>query len=97
MDKRKFSGEEKYRILEEGRQTGASVAEVCRRHQISASLYYKWEREAKQGALEALSSKRGKLKGEGRERQLEEKISRLRAVISEITEENLGLKKTLGD
>jgi hypothetical protein len=60
-------------------------------------LYYKWEREAKQGALEALSGKRGKSKGEGRERQLEEKISRLRAVISEITEENLGLKKTLGD
>jgi len=38
MNKRQFSKEEKYRILEEGRQSGAVVAEVCRRHQISSGL-----------------------------------------------------------
>ena len=97
MVKRQFTAEEKFRILEEARQSGTSVAEVCRRHQISSGLFYKWEGDARRGALEALSGKRGKSKAEGREQQLQEKISRLRAVISEITEENLGLKKTLGD
>lgn len=97
MVKRQFTAEEKYRILEEARQSGTSVVEVCRRHQITSGLFYKWEADAKKGAMVALSGKRGKGKAAGREQQLEEKISRLRAVISEITEENLGLKKTLGD
>ena len=34
MAKRKFTAEEKFKILEEARQPGASVAEVCRRYQI---------------------------------------------------------------
>lgn len=97
MTKRQFSPEQKYRILEEGRQPGTSIAEVCRRHQLTSSLYYKWEAEAKQGAMIALSGKRNKGKADNKEQQLQEKIVRLRAVISEITEENLDLKKTLGD
>ena len=54
MTKRQFKPEAKYQILEEARQPGASVAEVCRRHQIASSLFYKWESEARQGALAAL-------------------------------------------
>ena len=34
MTRRQFKAEEKYRILEEARQAGASVAEVCRRYQM---------------------------------------------------------------
>jgi len=97
MTKRQFKPEAKYQILEEARQPGASVAEVCRRHQIASSLFYKWESEARQGALAALSGKKSKGKDDTERQQLQEKISRLRAVISEITEENLGLKKTFGD
>jgi len=47
MAKRKFTAEEKFKILEEARQPGASVAEVCRRYQIVSSLFYKWESEAR--------------------------------------------------
>lgn len=98
MTKRQFKAEEKYRILEEARQPGASVAEVCRRHQIASSLFYKWESEARQGALAALNNKKRQgANGKSREAELEAKLSRMRAVISEITEENLELKKSLGD
>ncbi|MGB8657835.1 MAG: transposase [Candidatus Zixiibacteriota bacterium] len=97
MVKRQFRVEEKFWILEEAGQSGTGVAEVCRRHQITSGLFYKWEADARKGAMEVLSGKRGKGKAEGREQQLQEKISRLRTVISEITEENLGLKKPLGD
>ena len=97
MAKRKFTAEEKFKILEEARQPGASVAEVCRRYQIVSSLFYKWESEARKGALEALNSKKRRTNGKNRETELEDKINRMRAVISEITEENLHLKKTLGD
>jgi transposase len=96
MEKRRFTAEEKYQILEEARQPGASIAEVCRRHQIGTSLYYKWERDVKQAALTALNGKKhGRSDNNAEVERLQEKISRLRAVISEITEENLALKKTL--
>lgn len=62
MTKRKFTAEEKFKILEEARQPGASVAEVCRRNQIASSLFYKWESEAKKGALEALNNKKRRAK-----------------------------------
>ena len=97
MANRKFTAEEKFKILEEARQPGASVAEVCRRYQIVSSLFYKWESEARKGALEALNNKKRQANGKDRETKLEDKINRMRAVISEITEENLHLKKTLGD
>ena len=97
MTKRRFTADEKFRILEEGRQPGTSVAEVCRRHQITSSLFYKWEGDVKKAAMVALSGQKSQVRDDGRERELLDKISRLRAVISEITEENLQLKKTLGD
>jgi len=99
MEKRRFSGEEKYQVLEEAHQPSASIAEVCRRHQISTSLYYHWESLAKKGALESLNGRnnhKGK-KGFGEIERLRAKISRMRSVISEITEENLVLKKNLGE
>lgn len=95
MEKRRWSGEEKYQILEEGQAPGASIAEVCRRHQISSSLYYHWERQAKSGCLEALKGKGNGRKKNNEVEALKDKIARLRSVISEITEENLTLKKRL--
>ena len=61
MTKRRFSAEEKYRILEEERQPGTTVAEVCRRHQITSSLSYKWEVDVKRAALAALSARKNVL------------------------------------
>jgi len=95
MEKRRFSAEEKYQILEEARAPGASIAEVCRRHQISTTLYYYWEKQARKASLEALKGKGNGRKRNNKEEQLKTKIQRLRSVISEITEENLTLKKRL--
>jgi len=51
---RNWTVEEKLRILEEARAPGATVAEVLRRHQVDATTYYRWERQAKEGMREAL-------------------------------------------
>ena len=50
----RMSAEEKLKVVEEGRQSGATISEVCRRHQVSHAQFYRWERLARQGALEAL-------------------------------------------
>lgn len=50
---RRLSAEEKLRVVE-GRQSGATISEVYRRHQVDHAQFYRWERLARQGALEAL-------------------------------------------
>ncbi len=91
--RRRWTAEEKLRIIEEARQTPTSISEVCRRHGIAPGQFYAWERQARQGALEALrNGKRGRRKGD-LVAQLEAEIRRLRAVIAELSAENLELKK----
>lgn len=91
--RRHWTAEEKLRIIEEARQTPASVSEVCRRHGIAPGQFYTWEKQARQGALEALrNGKRGR-KQRDPVVQLEAEIRRLRAVIAELSAENLELKK----
>lgn len=42
MKLRKWSSEEKMAIVLEGLKGQKSVAEICREHQISQALYYRW-------------------------------------------------------
>jgi transposase-like protein len=84
-----LSAEEKLRVVEERRKSGATISEVCRHHQVDHAQFYRWERLAKQGALEALRSGAKKIKNSSREEWLIIEVSRLRAVIAELTA-NLG-------
>jgi transposase len=43
--RRRFSSEEKIRIVLEGLKAEESVAELCRREGISPNLYYNWSKE----------------------------------------------------
>ena len=42
--RRKFSAEEKIRIVLEGLRGETSISEICRREGIAASVYYKWSK-----------------------------------------------------
>ena len=43
--RRKYSAEEKIRIVLEGLRGEESIAELCRREGINPNLYYKWSKE----------------------------------------------------
>lgn len=43
--RRKFSSEEKIRIVLEGLKGEESVATICRRENIASALYYKWSKD----------------------------------------------------
>lgn len=107
---RRFSVDEKLRIIEEARSPNTTVAEVLRRHQVDGATFYNWEKQAKAAATaamrEALSKPSGgRARGGGAsasERAKDEQIARLEAelgkksrVIAEVVEENLALKKGL--
>jgi len=92
---RHWTAEEKLQIVEEGRQTGQMVSEVCRRHQIAPRLFYLWEKQARQGALEALHNRRPGRKPSDATTALQSEIDRLRMVVTELSSENLELKRGL--
>ena len=43
--RRKYSAEEKIRIVIEGLRGEDSVAELCRREGINSNVYYRWSKE----------------------------------------------------
>ena len=43
--RRRFSAEEKIRIVLEGLRGEESIAELCRRGGLSPNLYYRWSKE----------------------------------------------------
>ena len=43
--RRRFSAEEKVRIVLEGLRGEQSVAELCRREGLAPNLYYRWSKE----------------------------------------------------
>ncbi|MEM6771695.1 MAG: transposase [Bacteroidota bacterium] len=44
MGKRKFTDKQRLEVLAE-HDAGASVADLCRKHQISAATFYKWKKD----------------------------------------------------
>ena len=91
---RRWTAEQKLAIIAEARQAGQGISEVCRRHQLSPGVLYAWERLAKQGALEALSGRRGQ-SPDTIVAQLQAELDRYRVVVAELSAENLQLKKGL--
>jgi len=91
---RKYTAEEKFKILQEGEYGKMSINEVCRQHQISPNTYYLWRQQAHKAMLSGLNGKRnGKAKKNVNETRLEEENKRLKNTVVEITQENIDLKK----
>jgi transposase len=94
---RQHTADQKLKILEEARQPGTTVAEVLRRHQLDATTFYRWERQAKGAVREAFSGTPRRDAG-GKDREIERlkaELTRKSQVIAEVVEENLALRKSL--
>jgi transposase-like protein len=92
---KRWAPEEKLKILKEGQSSGASIAEVCRRHGINSGQYYQWLKLAEEGMKQALNGA-GKEKPSQREERLRRDLERMKGVVVEVTAENLELKKSFG-
>jgi transposase len=91
--RRRWTADEKLKILDEARQAGQSISDVCRRHQIAPGQFYTWEKVARAGAREALRSQPRGPTAPDPTSQLQAEVTRLRAVVAELSVENLTLKK----
>ncbi len=91
--RRKWTAQEKLRIVLTCMQPGVEVSEVCRREGINPTMYYTWKKKLMASASQVFEEK-PKRRDVDRERT-ERELSRMKDVIAEITAENLELKKTL--
>lgn len=93
---RRFTAEQKLEILREADQPGVTVSEICRRHSLAPSVFYRWRAVAQGGSAVALKrdAQRTPRKNDIEVRHRAE-LERLRAVVAEITAENLELKKKI--
>lgn len=97
--RRKFTPDQKFKIIKEQMTTKTSVSEICKKYDISASNFYKWQEKFLKGALENFKkTDEGPTKSELRKiEQQQLKITRLQEAITEIVQENIELKKSLGE
>lgn len=84
MKKSRFSETQIVSILKEG-EAGLPVAELCRKHGISASTYYDWK--ARYGGLPVSELKRL--------REMEAEHSKLKRMYADLALENRALKDLL--
>lgn len=54
MRQRKWTADEKLVIVMEGLKDKESVADICREHKVSQTLYYKWRDKFLEGGRKAL-------------------------------------------
>ena len=93
MAKKKWSPEQKQKIVLAGLRNEMSVAELCRRHGVSDVMYYKWRKTFLESGLNGLKSNGKVTSGEAAFARENED---LKTLIGELTVENRFLKKIQG-
>ena len=93
--RKKYSAEEKVRIVLEGLRGQEKIAELCRREGIHQNMYYKWSKEFLEAGKQRLV---GDTKRDADSQEVEAMRSeneQLKAVVAELTLKNRVLKKSL--
>ena len=95
--RKKYSAEEKIRIVIEGLRGETSIAELCRKEGINANLYYNWSKDFLEAGKRRLA---GDIKREataGEVHDLKNENVELKQLVAELSLEVRKLKKsTLG-
>jgi transposase len=91
--RRKFSSEEKIRIVLDGLRREYSVAELCRREGINANLYYRWSKEFLEAGKKRLSGDTVREASSDEVVDLKKENNNLKQVVAELYLRNNWLKK----
>ena len=93
--RKKYSAEDKIRIVIEGLRGEATVAELCRKEGISQSLYYKWSKEFLEAGKSRIAGDTRR-EADGREvKEMRSELEQLKLLVAELSLKNRVLKKSL--
>ena len=93
--RRRFSAEEKVRIVLEGLRGEQSVAELCRREGLAPNLYYRWSKEFLEAGKKRLLGDTTREATAPEVKTLRDENGHLKQVLAETVLENRLLKKSL--
>jgi transposase len=93
--RRKFSAEEKIRIVLEGLRGELSIAEICRREGISPNLYYSWSKEFLEAGKQRLMGNTTREATSSEVTGLRHENLHLKQLVAEMALRNRLLKKSL--
>ena len=92
---RKYSAEEKIRIVLAGLRGEESIAALCRREGIAESLYYKWSKEFLEAGKRRLSGDTERQATSPEVKELRSESLALKECVADLTLENRLFKKSM--
>lgn len=96
--RKKYSSEEKIRIVLEGLRGEESIAELCRKEGINPNVYYRWSKDFMEAGKKRLSGDTVREASSEEVKELRAEASALKETLGELVMENKLLKKSvLGD
>jgi transposase len=93
--RKRYSAEEKIRIVLEGLRGEDSIAELCRREGISQNLYCRWSKEFLEAGKKRLAGDTAREATSGEVKSLRRESGALKEVVAELMLENRLLKKSM--
>ena len=93
--RRKFSAEEKIRIVLEGLRGEETIAELCRKEGIAQNLYYRWSKEFLEAGKKRLAGDTAREATSDEVKDLRAEARQLKEALAEATLENRLLKKSV--
>ena len=98
--RRHFTAEEKAAIVREHLLEKVPISDLCDKHGLQPTVFYRWQKELFENASAVFQHKNSiapERKLERRIDALEQKLAHKDAVIAEIMEDHIKLKKELGE
>ena len=93
--RRKFTGEEKIRIILEGLKGEESIATICRREGIAPNMYYKWSKAFLEAGKRRLEGDTIREANSNEVTELRKENEQLKQLVAEVSLKNRVLKKSL--
>lgn len=97
--RKNYSPKEKVAILKRHLVDKIAVSDLCDEYHLQPTVFYRWQKEFFENGASAFEREtlQQKSKENDRVKALEQKLLRKHEVLSELMEEHVKLKKTLGE
>lgn len=93
--RRKYSSEEKIRIVVEGMRGEMSIAELCRKEGIAQNLYYRWSKDFMESGRKRLDGDTLREANTTEVQSLRKENAQLKEAVAELLLKNRMLKKSM--
>jgi transposase len=95
VTRKKYSAEEKVRIVLEGLRGETSIAALCRREGIPTNLYYRWSKDFLEAGKQRLVGDSERQADTRQVTEMRAELDQLKQLVAELSLKNRVLKKSL--